>query len=364
MPNHTFHPSEGVEALTHEAPLLPRHTHRCAECKGDWVHEGRCRGGRLAWCPWCLPQAGVVPVTGTERGPHMHLCQACGQSWRHADACVAPHRTAHTGCPAHSEPGMAPPPSSEPASVVVVGGARTRRSRKAPSRRRTRKTSYGLGRVAAVGLLLAPIAIGLSVIFQPQRLSFDRELTRILPGSEDPGRSDATSEGVTSATGKATREPADSFPSAKKTPVPATSGVLEDRQVRLPQRAYVPPTRSPQDAGPRVADPVAPLPPVPPPPARPAAPRAVFEAADLSAPPGRDARSILASPPGQLSSPPQSQPEPIAQRPAALAAPLPKPAIPGPPNVVGARPAPVDGRGRDDESRGDVDAADPAAIID
>jgi hypothetical protein len=228
---------------------------------------------------------------------------------------------------------MAPPPSSEPAPVVVVGGARTRRSRKASARRRTRKTSSGLGRVVAVGLLLALIAVGLSVIFfQPQRLSFDRELSRILSGSEDPRRSDATSEGVTSATGKATREPADSFPSAKKTPAPATSGVMEDRQV--PQRAYVPPTRSPQGAGPRVADPVAPLPPVPPPPVRPAAPRAVFEAAELSAPPGRDARSILAPPPGQLSSPPESPPEPIPERPAALAAPLPKPAIPEPPNVV------------------------------
>jgi hypothetical protein len=302
-----------------------------------------------------------MPVAGTARGPHMHLCDACGQSWRHADACVAPHRTAHTGCPVHSEAGMPSPPSSEPAPVVVVGGARTRRSRKALSRRRKRTTSYGVGRVAAVGLLLAPIAVGLSVIFQPQRLSSDRELTGSLPGSEDARRSDATSERVTSATGKATREPADSFPSAMKTPVPATSGVMEDR--RVPPRAYVPPTRSPKDAGPRVADPVASLPLVPPPPARPAAPRAVFEAADLSAPPGRDARSILASPPGRLSSTPESQPEPIAQRPAALAAPLPRPAIPGPPNVVGARPAPVDGRGND-ESRGDVDAADPAAIID
>jgi hypothetical protein len=331
MPNHTFHPSEGAEALTHQGPILRRHIHRCAECKGDWVHEGRCRGGRLAWCPWCLPQVDVMPVAGTARGPHMHLCDACGQSWRHADACVAPHRTAHTGCPVHSEPGMAPPPSSEPAPMVVVGGARTRRSRKASSRRRMRKASYGLGRVAAVGLLLAAIAVGLWVIFQPQRLSFDRELTGSLPASEDPRRSDATSDGVTSATGKATTEPADSFPDAKKTPVPATSGIMKGQ---VPPRAYVPPTHSPQGAGPRIADPVAPLPPVPPPPARPAAPRAVFEAAELPAPPGPDARPTFAPPPGHLSSTPESQPEPMAQRPAALAAPLPKPAIPGPPNVV------------------------------
>src|SRR5437870_1354232 len=81
-----------------ELPTQGPHPHRCPSCKGEWTHEGRCRGGRLAWCPWCMPEAGPSGVPGTGRGPHQHFCPECAQSWSHTAPCTGPLRTAHPEC--------------------------------------------------------------------------------------------------------------------------------------------------------------------------------------------------------------------------------------------------------------------------
>lgn len=204
MPEHpgASRRSEGAGEPILERPIPPRHTHRCAECKGDWVHEGRCRGGRLAWCPWCLPGAGVAPVPGTARGAHLHRCPACVREWRHADACTAPLRTPHAGCLARPEPAMAPAP-----------GPVSRRSRETRSRRRRRDPGFRVGRVAAAGLFLAVIVVGLSVILGPRRSGFDGELSRrplYSAGSAERRGSESTSEPVADVTDEARSAPTDS----------------------------------------------------------------------------------------------------------------------------------------------------------
>src|SRR5438093_1614888 len=136
-----------------ELPIQGPHPHRCPSCKGEWTHEGRCRGGRLAWCPWCMPEADASGVPGTGRGPHQHFCPECAQSWSHTAPCTGPLRTAHPECAPGGDT-RGPETTSELPSLA----ARLRRRR----RRRLIGAMAAPGVLLGGGLLLGSILLWLA----------------------------------------------------------------------------------------------------------------------------------------------------------------------------------------------------------
>ena len=154
-----------------EAPIQGAHQHRCASCKGEWTHEGRCRGGRLAWCPWCMPEA-VRQVPGTGRGPHQHVCPECGQTWRHAPPCTEPLRRVHAECAVRRSGG------SRPTGLQAV--------RELPPRsvRRQHRRQRRIKRAARSPLVLVPVALALLGIVY--RVSWNPPGTPGVPGRSTP----------------------------------------------------------------------------------------------------------------------------------------------------------------------------------
>ena len=142
-----------------ELPLQGSHPHRCPSCKGGWTHEGRCRGGRLAWCPWCMPEAGTSEVPGTDRGPHQHFCPECAQSWPHTAPCTGPLRMAHAACaPGGAPRGEAGAKGPEALRELPPRAARLRRRR----RRRLIRAMAAPGVLVGGGLLLVSVLVWLA----------------------------------------------------------------------------------------------------------------------------------------------------------------------------------------------------------
>jgi hypothetical protein len=276
-----------------EAPIQGPHQHRCASCKGEWTHEGRCRGGRLAWCPWCVPEV-VREVPGTARGPHQHFCPECAQSWPHDSPCTEPLRRFHAECAARRSPARGKP------SPYGIGATRGLPARTARARRRRRRRFV---RLATSPLVLVPVGLVLAAIVY--RLSWSP--------SGGPGAT-ATRPGAqwsAVAVAPAERTPPRPEPDARG------RGPGSSASVGTVPKADVgghdtPPSDAPATAR-RAEPPTDGLPGQSPPPGNPAA--------------GRSASPVQTRPPGEAAEARGDQP-----RSAPLASPVPPPVAPIPPS--------------------------------